>query len=986
MGWLETVAGTDTSGNVTTELHEIDAETGSDSLLYTATGTTDPASRPQIVSTACDVRGAAFTVAYPDHSEVVALDFAGGARVVASRPSGASPSGTTQVLGVAGAEVTYGVSDLGIVNDLTRVSGDQSMTWSSPDKTKTRLAAAMMSGATVSMEVLGGPVIYLKPDGGDERQLLTMPSETPSTASGVTTLTSLPDRVLVGRSGTDGGGLFSVTADGSITRVWAPPLSQLQVSNIVSGPGRVAWSDDRDATAAVRTRDVGGDGTLGAEYTVATGLGLDPWSESLDQRGSRVGVDGRRIGWVQDEQAFVVDDGATRRSFPDYRPVLTAMSGHRIIEGAAGSVGATVTDVATGVSKQQNYALTMWGQTGIYSPMGRGINLTDTGTGAIMTQSFVPLLPSGTTVSGVVIGSDIYAWRWTEQVDGHLVAHVRWANPRTRAVGDLPVRADAEAVDVRVYGATVGVVYRAATGDSAVLFDTDSGAVTKELTRAVRVALGASGVVWVDGFTGVAYASPMPGAARPPAYEGNPIVKPSFSALDGTPWTGEWAFSQPLTQCDVDVIARTGVVVRTLPCDGAAMSQGEAMVSWDGRDTSGRYATTGSYSWAVRASGAGGAAVEPYWPVAKLSGSVSVTDDRFTPVTPTRLVDTRSGLGAPTGPVAGGNEIVVKLAGDGPLAAAALDSVALNVTAVTPSSSGYLTVYPSGATRPTTSHPQLHAGGLCVEPDAGESGCRRVHPPVHVGEEPPSRRRGGVLPDGQQLRGRRPLPAARHEEDRTRARGEVGRRHRHGALRVPTTGVGGAVLNVTAVNPSSAGYLTAWPAGVARPTASNVNFAAGRTVAGLSIGKVGLNGKVSIFASAATDLVVDLLGWVPAQSDLVSLTPARVLDTRSGLGAPAGPLGSGGTVDVRVLGRGGVPAQGVKAVVVNVTSTGSTSGGYVTAWPTAAPRPTVSMINYAHGQTIANSAVVTVGATGSISLYLSGGGHAIVDVMGYITE
>jgi hypothetical protein len=58
-----------------------------------------------------------------------------------------------------------------------------------------------------------------------------------------------------------------------------------------------------------------------------------------------------------------------------------------------------------------------------------------------------------------------------------------------------------------------------------------------------------------------------------------------------------------------------------------------------------------------------------------------------------------------------------------------------------------------------------------------------------------------------------------------------------------------------------------------------------------------------------------------------ALTPARLLDTRAG-GATIdgafngiGALGQGQTVDLAVVGRGGVPATGVGAVVLNVTAT-----------------------------------------------------------------
>ena len=41
------------------------------------------------------------------------------------------------------------------------------------------------------------------------------------------------------------------------------------------------------------------------------------------------------------------------------------------------------------------------------------------------------------------------------------------------------------------------------------------------------------------------------------------------------------------------------------------------------------------------------------------------------------------------------------------------------------------------------------------------------------------------------------------------------------------------VLNVTVTQPSGSGYATLWPSGTNRPTASNLNFVRGQTVANL---------------------------------------------------------------------------------------------------------------------------------------------------------
>ena len=115
------------------------------------------------------------------------------------------------------------------------------------------------------------------------------------------------------------------------------------------------------------------------------------------------------------------------------------------------------------------------------------------------------------------------------------------------------------------------------------------------------------------------------------------------------------------------------------------------------------------------------------------------------------------------------------------------------------------------------------------------------------------------------------------------------------------------------------------------------------------------------------------------------MAPARVLDTRTGNGAPRAAVGGGRTLAVKVTGLAGVPAAGVAAVVVNVTVTQPTAGGYITAWADGAARPGTSNLDFSAGQSVPNLAVVPVGADGDIALFNGSPGtvQLIVDVTGY---
>ena len=84
---------------------------------------------------------------------------------------------------------------------------------------------------------------------------------------------------------------------------------------------------------------------------------------------------------------------------------------------------------------------------------------------------------------------------------------------------------------------------------------------------------------------------------------------------------------------------------------------------------------------------------------------------------------------------------------------------------------------------------------------------------------------------------------------------------------VPATGVGAVVLNITATQPTTPGYVTVHPTGAALPNASNLNFVAGQTTPNLTIARVGDGGKVSLYNFAGdTHLIADIVGWFPATS------------------------------------------------------------------------------------------------------------------------
>ena len=357
-------------------------------------------------------------------------------------------------------------------------------------------------------------------------------------------------------------------------------------------------------------------------------------------------------------------------------------------------------------------------------------------------------------------------------------------------------------------------------------------------------------------------------------------------------------------------------------------------------------------------------------------------------LSPARIVDTRSRLGA-NGPVGPDRSIDVNVTGVGGVPGTGVAAVVVNVTATDPTQATYITVWPTGSPRPTASNLDVAAGESVpnlVVATVGASGtislynfAGTVNLVVDV--------TGWFPADGDY----HAFTPARVLDTRTGlgGSGPVGPDRSidvnvTGVGGVPSSGVGAVVVNVTATNPTAPSYITVWPSGEPRPTASNLNVRAAQSVPNLVVATVGANGTISLYNFAGTvDLIVDVTGWFAAGSGYHALTPARILDTRTGEGG-SGPVGPDGSIEVKVTGVGGVPDSGVAAVVVNVTATNPTRATYITAWPTGEPRPTASNLNVVAGESVPNLVVATVGADGAISLYnFAGAVDLIVDVTGW---
>jgi secreted trypsin-like serine protease len=148
--------------------------------------------------------------------------------------------------------------------------------------------------------------------------------------------------------------------------------------------------------------------------------------------------------------------------------------------------------------------------------------------------------------------------------------------------------------------------------------------------------------------------------------------------------------------------------------------------------------------------------------------------------------------------------------------------------------------------------------------------------------------------------------------------------------------------------------------------------------------------------SASASFITDTLDAPSGVGTYHPVPPVRVLDTRTGTGGNApGALGPNGVINPQLtgMGTGGVPvAQGADAVVLNLVSVGSTSGGWLTAYPTGGAPPVAANLNFGPGENVSNLVTVQLGQGGKVSIANSDGSpsagylNVVADLVGWYSN
>ncbi|MCL4434228.1 MAG: IPT/TIG domain-containing protein [Actinobacteria bacterium] len=435
---------------------------------------------------------------------------------------------------------------------------------------------------------------------------------------------------------------------------------------------------------------------------------------------------------------------------------------------------------------------------------------------------------------------------------------------------------------------------------------------------------------------------------------------------------------------------------------------------------------------------------------------VAISGDAYTPVNPMRLADTRCSA-SPAPSYCAGENLPSANASLGTLAAGKSENVAVtgvdaipltatavvvNVTAVNMTGGGYLSIYPEGSTPAVVSSlnwtsttkvvtnlvtvPVNTSNGEISVANGGTSGAVNYIVDIEGYYAPPGSTPAGLynavtptrladsrcsespLPTGITSSYCSAIPSANGKLV-TLGAGKTENVTVTGVGPVPSSGVSAVVLNLTAVNTSSSGYFTAYPAGASKATVSTVNWIAGQTVPNRVIVEVGANGAITLYNNSGTaNFIVDVSGYYTDGSSTSQtgslfnpVTPARIVDTRCSVSsapsfcasenlpsanATLGAVSAGKSITAQVTGIDSIPSSAT-AFVGNVTATGGTGGGYLTVY-SGSTAPTTSDVNFGVGTTSANMVIGGLTSSGTVNIANGGGSgsvNVLVDVSGWFT-
>ncbi len=362
-----------------------------------------------------------------------------------------------------------------------------------------------------------------------------------------------------------------------------------------------------------------------------------------------------------------------------------------------------------------------------------------------------------------------------------------------------------------------------------------------------------------------------------------------------------------------------------------------------------------------------------------VSGAVPLGGS-YRALTPTRIMDTRSGLGGTRGAqtrasvavpaaAASGSALVVTLTVVG--AAQAGHAVAYDSRVATgglsqiyfaksEAASGFAVVATGGRLSLASSTPVNFlvdvTGYFTTAADSTSSGLFHAIAPARLIDTRVSSPFGALAAGG------------------TRAMRVLG----HGGI--PSSGVSAVVISTSILSPTGSGHLTVYPTGSRRPGTGNVYFSRGQLRADRAIVPLGTGGAIDLYngSTGSTQVVVDVTGYIAdgtrtGGAYFVPTAPTETVTmTSPQQGAGVGP---GGSTSASVEGAAGIPLlhslTPPMAALVTMTATSRADppvSGYLSSRPSATSTAKPYDVFFASTGSAAGQDVIALDSTESVNL------------------
>ena len=325
--------------------------------------------------------------------------------------------------------------------------------------------------------------------------------------------------------------------------------------------------------------------------------------------------------------------------------------------------------------------------------------------------------------------------------------------------------------------------------------------------------------------------------------------------------------------------------------------------------------------------------------------------------------------------------------------ASGVESVVLRLHVASPANYGYLTAFPAGGSANGTvgmyTNPGESASNLAVSTLSGD-GKVSVQTTVAtlisvelVGWYGSNNASGGLTFE--------PVTATRAFSSAVGG-GSTSPIPVSGSFGIPATGVSAVAVVLHSAATGTSGYLKIY-SGPTAPATASLLYDSGSASA-MTIVPLAADGTLKLYTTAATTAALDIVGYYTAVTSgsgniAHTVAPAFIADTYNHTGtcvpAPCSRLVGGSTpvpVSVDVTGVNGIPATGVAAVAVVMQALLPDGPGSLTAYASGTPMPDAATMNFDDAFS-SGTAIVRVGADGTITLVADVGVDILVQAVGY---